>query len=85
MPKPMLPLKQLMATSLGISTTLIAAKTAPPSTPAVRASYLFNSGIAGIEEADAIMIIGANPRREAPVLNARIRKRYCAADASPLV
>jgi NADH-quinone oxidoreductase subunit G len=41
-----------------------------------RASYLFNSTIAGIDEADAIMIIGANPRLEAPVLNARIRKRW---------
>jgi len=37
--------------------------------------YLFNSSIAGIEEADAILLIGTNPRREAPVLNARIRKR----------
>lgn len=41
-----------------------------------RASYLFNSTIAGIEEADAILIIGSNPRKEAAVLNARIRKRY---------
>jgi NADH-quinone oxidoreductase subunit G len=41
-----------------------------------RASYIFNSTIAGIDEADAIMIIGSNPRREAPVLNARIRKRW---------
>lgn len=41
-----------------------------------RASYLFNSTIAGIDQADAIMLIGTNPRREAPVLNARIRKRY---------
>jgi NADH-quinone oxidoreductase subunit G len=40
-----------------------------------RASYIFNSTIEGIEAADAIMIIGSNPRREAPVLNARIRKR----------
>jgi NADH-quinone oxidoreductase subunit G len=38
--------------------------------------YTFNSSIAGIEEADAILLIGTNPRREAPVLNARIRKRY---------
>jgi len=38
--------------------------------------YIFNSTIAGIEEADAVLLIGANPRREAPVLNARIRKRY---------
>jgi len=41
-----------------------------------RAAYLFNSGIAGIEEADAILIVGSNPRLEAPVLNARIRKRW---------
>ena len=41
-----------------------------------RASYLFNSTIAGIDQADAILIIGSNPRREAPVLNARIRKRW---------
>ncbi len=41
-----------------------------------RASYLFNSTIAGIEQADALLIIGANPRREAAVLNARIRKRW---------
>jgi len=38
--------------------------------------YLFNTGIAGIEEADALLIVGANPRQEAPVLNARIRKRW---------
>jgi len=44
--------------------------------PAHRASYLFNSGIAGIDQADAILIIGSNPRREAAVLNARIRKRF---------
>ena len=42
----------------------------------VRASYIFNSTIAGIDHADAILIIGCNPRWEAPVLNARIRKRY---------
>ena len=41
-----------------------------------RAGYLFNTGIAGIEQADSILIIGSNPRLEAPVLNARIRKRY---------
>ncbi len=41
-----------------------------------RAAYLFNSGIAAIEDADAILLIGTNPRLEAPVLNARIRQRY---------
>jgi NADH-quinone oxidoreductase subunit G len=41
-----------------------------------RASYLFNSTIAGIECADALLIVGSNPRREAAVLNSRIRKRW---------
>ncbi len=41
-----------------------------------RASYVFNTSIAGIEEADALLIVGANPRFEAPVLNARIRRRW---------
>ncbi|TCU36658.1 NADH-quinone oxidoreductase subunit NuoG [Rhizobium azibense] len=41
-----------------------------------RASYLFNPTIEGIERADALLIIGANPRFEAAVLNARIRKRW---------
>ncbi len=44
--------------------------------PAVRASYLFNTTIAGIDEADACLIIGANTRWEAPLINARMRKRY---------
>lgn len=39
-----------------------------------RCGYLFNSGIAGIDEADVILIVGCNPRAEAAVLNARIRK-----------
>ncbi len=43
-----------------------------------REFYLFNSSVAGIEEADAILLVGTNPRREAPVLNARIRKRWLA-------
>ena len=41
-----------------------------------RASYLFNSTIAGVDQADAILIVGSNPRHEAPVLNARIRRRW---------
>lgn len=40
--------------------------------------YLFNTSIGGIEESDALLIIGSNPRREAPLLNARIRKRWVA-------
>jgi NADH-quinone oxidoreductase subunit G len=41
-----------------------------------RSSYIFNATIAGIDEADALLIVGANPRKEAAVLNARIRKRW---------
>lgn len=43
---------------------------------ATRAGYLFNSTIAGIETADAILIIGSNVRWEAPLVNARIRKTW---------
>jgi len=45
-----------------------------------RQSYLFNTTIAGVEAADAILLIGANPRWEAPVLNARIRKAWLGAN-----
>jgi NADH-quinone oxidoreductase subunit G len=41
-----------------------------------RCSYLFNTTIAGIEAADFVLLIGTNPRFEAPLINARIRKRY---------
>jgi NADH-quinone oxidoreductase subunit G len=41
-----------------------------------RASYIFNPTIAGIDKADALLIVGSNPRKEAAVLNARIRKRW---------
>jgi NADH-quinone oxidoreductase subunit G len=45
-----------------------------------RASYIFNPTIEGIEQADAVLIIGSNPRFEASVLNTRIRKRSRASD-----
>ncbi len=41
-----------------------------------RAGYLFNAGLAGVEDADAILLVGTNPRLEAAVLNARIRKTW---------
>ncbi len=41
-----------------------------------RASYLFNPSIPGIDDADAILIIGSNPRLEASILNQRIRRRW---------
>jgi NADH-quinone oxidoreductase subunit G len=43
-----------------------------------RQSWLFNSTIAGIEDADLVLLVGVNPRIEAPVLNARLRKRWLA-------
>jgi NADH-quinone oxidoreductase subunit G len=43
-----------------------------------RQAYLFNSTILGVEAADAILLVGANPRWDAPVLNARIRKAWLA-------
>ena len=67
-------LKDLM-TALG-STSIDCRQDGMKVDPSVRASYLFNSTIAGIEETDALLIVGSNPRWEAAVLNARIRKRY---------
>ena len=43
---------------------------------AVRSAYLFNTTVAGIERADACLLIGTDPRKESPVLNARLRKRF---------
>ncbi|SLN53564.1 NADH-quinone oxidoreductase subunit NuoG [Oceanibacterium hippocampi] len=47
-----------------------------------RAGYVFNSTIAGIEAADAILIVGSNPRWEAALVNARIRKRWLAGEVA---
>ena len=46
--------------------------------PGCRAGYLFNTTIAGIEDADACLLVGSNPRLEAPLINARLRKRWVA-------
>ena len=46
----------------------------------VRANYAFNSSIVGVEEADAILLLGTNPRHEAAGLNARIRKQWLRSD-----
>jgi NADH-quinone oxidoreductase subunit G len=68
-------LKALLA-SLGSGNTDVrpAMSGIDPTMP--RSAYIFNPTIAGIEDADAILIIGSNPRREAAVLNARIRKNW---------
>ena len=44
--------------------------------PNERINYIFNSTINGIEESDLILLVGTNPRLEATILNARIRKAY---------
>ena len=41
-----------------------------------RESWLFNTTLAGVEQADALLIVGSNPRREAPILNQRIRRAW---------
>ena len=41
-----------------------------------KSNYIFNSSIRGIEESDFILLIGTNPRHEATMLNARIRKAF---------
>lgn len=42
----------------------------------LRSSYLLNNKIAGAEEADLVLLVGTNPRFEAPLFNARLRKGY---------
>ncbi|KAI5283320.1 NADH dehydrogenase (ubiquinone) 78K chain precursor, 5-prime end, partial [Ascosphaera aggregata] len=46
----------------------------------IRSNYLFNSKISGVDEADVLLLVGTNPRHEAAVLNARIRKRWINSD-----
>jgi len=70
----MLALKDLMA-SLG-SANLDCRQDGAAIDPRVRAGYLFNTTIAGIDQADACLLVGTNPRWEAPIINARIRKRW---------
>jgi NADH-quinone oxidoreductase subunit G len=74
----MFALKELM-TALG-SPNLDCRQDGAELDPGNRAGYLFNSTIAGIDQADALVIVGSNPRLEAAVLNARIRKRWLAGD-----
>ena len=70
----MLALKEVMV-SLGV-TSLDCRQDGAKTPASARSSYLFNSTIAGIDKADVVLLIGTNPRQEAPVINARLRKRY---------
>ncbi|MEA2779141.1 MAG: NADH-quinone oxidoreductase subunit, partial [Rhodospirillaceae bacterium] len=70
----MLALKELMA-SLG-SPNIDCRQDGAALDANCRAGYLFNTTIAGIEQADLCLIIGSNPRWEAPIINARILKRF---------
>ena len=45
-----------------------------------RESWLFNAGISGLEDIDVLLLVGTNPRLEAPVLNARLRRRWLSGD-----
>jgi NADH-quinone oxidoreductase subunit G len=70
----MFALKQLLA---GLSATSIDCRQdGAKLDPRCRPGYLFNTRIAGIEQADCCLLIGTNPRFEAPLVNARLRKRY---------
>jgi NADH-quinone oxidoreductase chain G len=66
----LVPLKDLI-NSLGSTSTL---STAAPLSADLRASYTLNASIVGLEQCDALLLVGTNPRIEAPLLNARIRK-----------
>jgi NADH-quinone oxidoreductase subunit G len=70
----MLALKDLM-TALG-SANLDCRQDGAQIDPGCRAGYLFNTTIAGIEQADAALLVGSNPRWEAAMINARLRKRF---------
>ncbi|PZN96322.1 MAG: NADH-quinone oxidoreductase subunit G [Alphaproteobacteria bacterium] len=69
----MVALKDLLAT-LG-STLIESRQDGAQFGTAARGDYLFNSGLAGIEDADVVLLVGTDPRREAPLLNVRLRKK----------
>jgi NADH-quinone oxidoreductase subunit G len=46
--------------------------------PSCRAGYILNGGLAAVDQADAVLLVGTNPRLEAPVWNARFRARWLA-------
>ena len=65
-----------LARALGVQNTDCRPAGASYGTSGVREHYLFNPTLLGVEEADALLLIGTNPRKEAAVWNARIRKAW---------
>ncbi len=65
-----------LARSLGIASTDCRPAGAAYGADGVRERYILNPTFMGVEEADALLLVGAHPRREAPVWNARIRKAW---------
>ncbi|KAI9184176.1 ndufs1 NADH-ubiquinone oxidoreductase subunit [Blastocladiella emersonii ATCC 22665] len=63
----------------------LAVDSVAPGAVDVRASYLFNPAIANVEQADAVLLIGTNPRHEAPIINTRLRKGWLAGSEIALV
>jgi NADH-quinone oxidoreductase subunit G len=66
--------------SLGVQNTDCRPAGAKYGTDSVREHYILNPTLAGVEEADALLLVGVNPRVEAAVWNARIRKTWLWAD-----
>lgn len=65
-----------LARAIGVQNTDCRPAGASYGTDGVRERYLFNPTLLGVEEADALLLIGTNPRKEAAVWNARIRKAW---------
>ncbi len=65
-----------LARALGVQNTDCRPAGASYGTDGVRERYIFNPTLLGVEEADALLLIGTNPRKEAAVWNARIRKAW---------
>jgi len=65
-----------LARALGVQNTDCRPSGADYGADGVRERYIFNPTLLGVEEADALLLIGTNPRKEAAVWNARIRKAW---------
>ena len=65
-----------LARSLDIQSTDCRPAGAAYGESGIREHYIFNPTLMSVEEADALVLIGTNPRLEAAVWNARIRKAW---------